>query len=637
MTTRYLEEEPTLQRVIDLKEAKIKEFGPQNEIDERVLAFYMLKNKGDVAVTKKLEKRGIRPVRTGALSRRLNRDYALTQAIPTLRAVPRTRKQEDIDHADKKLEPWLAGDWIISQVGDVWGQQNFEAHLFGRGVSYKSPLPRLWADGPYQKLIDRLKEAMKADNAGEELVKAQEALVRFKSNNYPIRWRHVSAMNTWPVESDEYKWPEVVSITRKTRRQILLDYSVTLKSGWSDRLPWSDKDETEEDVTTYDNYRWHAVVIGGKDNAEFAFKPWRHDMGMNPNIWLIFREFPKNEWGLRWRSAFYGELELAETMDEGMTDIRHNIRENTVKGRVFYADPEHQIPSVAAAGAPEQVNIGAGQDHTFWKGLKPDLMPAPEITSQMFDNLRLVQTELDRATIISQLDEAPRSGESAASYSMGIQVAKQQFSQVQQAQIATARDLCMAAFRSVIALSEGFPDAPDAVEVIQPKKFGSDVGAIALSPKDVQDWLSPALIQPRIAAGLLTSQQLMIAMASNAKNELGMAPEFWMSYMDVEDVQYQIELMDGLRMKEGLMPVAIEEMKRRFTAATQAVSPQELAAMLQRLSEVSPEMLQAVLGNMQAPAAPAPMPTPNGGSGIDVANMSRMGAIQEPNLMPPVQ
>ena len=626
--SNYVDAKPDPERIVKLAKELTSTFAEQDKLDTLFMDFYLLQNKGDTAVMKAMAKKKVDPVRSGALTRRIDRDFALTLQIPTIRWNPRSGSDSDARFADSKLEPWTAGVWKLSQVGDVWSAMNRSLHILGRAVSYISPLPRLWSNkGPYKKLLQELKDAGSEPAAVDKALHAIEA---YKLKNFPIRWRREDARGWRPVLSDEYHLPEAVRVRKKKKIQIITDYG-------KDALPdeyMDASDDSEIELIEYDNWEWHTVIIGsgGGRDPRFAVEPWQHGMEMNPNIFMELERLDANEYGYYWKGAMFSVIEIAQAFDEFMTDLRTNVRANTIRGRDIGIDPEIRGES----GPPTPVIIGAGEDWTRYNTETIGLMPAPDIHPQAFAMGSLLIGELDKAMTISALDEQARSGNSAATYSEGVQVAKSRFNSVQEAQSRASVTIAMAFLSCVKSLSKDLnPEEADTVWVVMGRdEKMKPKGSVGLAPKDVEGWISEALIEPHFGPGLLSAQSLLTAMAQQLSGPpLNLPLEYILpTFLNIENSSYWIDQINDNRLAQTYIePVIGKLVADALTRLGMAASPAELANLAETIGQLDPVARAALMGAPPlAPPEPPPMEQPIGPGGTIAENIGRIGQMQTP-------
>ncbi len=618
----FVDAKPDLDRIQRLSKQLEAQYRVQHtEIDQKVMDFYLLKNQGDAAVTKAMQRKKIKPVRTGLLTRRIDRDFNLTLQAPTIRMNPRTASDRDATLADEKFEPWLAGAWRLSQVDDVWTAKNRSLHILGRAVSYLSPVPSLWSSaGPYKKLLKRLQDASDPD----AIARALTDIEQYKLRNFPIRWYPEPARSFMPVLSVEYELPETVKKKKMTKLQILTDFGEAALP----RDYRTASDDSELDVILYDNMEWHVAVVASVGDPRVLREPWQHGMEMNPHIFMELERLDANEYGYYWKGSMFSVIEMAETFDEFMTDLRHNVRENTIRGRSIKLDPEAR----GVSGPPPKVEIGPGQDWVGYIKEELGLVPAPDIHPQAFALAQLLISELDKAMTISALDEQARSGHSAATYTEGIQVARSRFNSVQEAQARAARGFALRALSSVVALSKNLnPEEAETINVVMGRDENMrPKGSVGLAPKDVEGWISEALIEPQFGPGLLTAQNLLLSMAIQLSSPpLNMPLEYTLPFFGVENARYWIEKIEDKRLDETYVEPAVGQLvTQALLRAGMDMSPEEMAKLARVIGNLTPEAQAALLGGQPAPP-PAPE-APVGPGGTMAENTGRTGEVQTP-------
>ncbi len=196
-------------------------------------------------------------------------------------------------------------------------------------------------------------------------------------------------------------------------------------------------------------------------------------------------EDPDNP-GERWRGAAYHILSMVETMNDLLSDARTASRMEVVSPTVVKQDPEKR--AAASAGKPEQlklkfwdtINIFTTEDVFKLEtgGLNQSIVTLLSFLKPLLD-----QTALSRPSLIGSI----LSGQSSVALNTAAQRATSELRVAQQSLEDGAAQECQLLFRSVISLSERFPDMPDAVTIrFADPEHGSK--EISIGPKPLLDW-----------------------------------------------------------------------------------------------------------------------------------------------------
>ena len=140
-------DKPTAEYITEFGQRQESNWSPQHTEDLRIEDILRRRQSMDVADSKKAPTppSQIKTVRVGRLGVALGKDTSVLAQKPGLKMNPKKRETEELDHVNKKLEPWLDACWDQSQVGEVWNSQVRDFRKVSRGISNIFPSPRLWA------------------------------------------------------------------------------------------------------------------------------------------------------------------------------------------------------------------------------------------------------------------------------------------------------------------------------------------------------------------------------------------------------------------------------------------------------------------------------------------------------------
>ncbi|KKK79880.1 hypothetical protein LCGC14_2829060, partial [marine sediment metagenome] len=182
-------------------------------------------------------------------------------------------------------------------------------------------------------------------------------------------------------------------------------------------------------------------------------------------------EDPTNP-GERWRGAAYHILSMVETMNDLLSDARTASRLEVTAPTIIEQDPEQR--SRASAGKPDQLKMKFWATWNIFKGEKVYRLSTAGLNQAIVTLLSFIkplldQTALSRPSLIGSI----LSGQSSVALNTAAQRATSELRVAQQSLERGAEQECQLLFRSVVSLSERFPDVPDAVTIRERTENGS--------------------------------------------------------------------------------------------------------------------------------------------------------------------
>ena len=480
---------PTAPYIARLKTQLRTRYGPQDKLDQRMLNHYKLSQLKEMGQPKVTEAEfELLSVDAGLVGFIVDQDVFVLNGEETIRVNP-FGDQDAEKWASQTAEPWLlAARKAARHNAAVEVRKRQDLRLYGRAWTTTLPAPQLWGGADFDQGEDESNDDFNA------------RVEKQRRTRFPITQSWVSARQTWPVFDENGDVAETIKI-RKVDPEII-------KSKFPDfQAPESSQ---PIEVIEYANHQWFAVVVSSnKPEDSQELQVWDHHLGRHPDVLFEGEPLPEDpdNPGERWRGAAYHILSMVETMNDLLSDARTASRMEVVAATVVKQDPEKR--AAAAAGKPEQLKI------KFWDTINIFTTETVErlsvaglnqaiVTLLSFLKPLLDQTALSRPSLIGSI----LSGQSSVALNTAAQRATSELRVAQQSLEDGAAQECQLLFRSVVSLSERFPDVPDAVTIREATEQGSR--EISMEPKPLLDW------EPLIAVTI--SQNIPIDEGANVTN-----------------------------------------------------------------------------------------------------------------------
>lgn len=473
---------PTADYIAKLAARKRAEFGSQDKLDQTMLEHYKLskqKEMGQPELDKSDAEFVLKSVDAGLVGFIVDQDVFVLNGEETIRVNP-FGGQEAEKWASQTAEPWLVSARKAARHrAPVEVKKRQDLRLYGRAWTTTLPTPQLWGGADFEQSE---KESNDDYNARVE---------KQKRTRFPITQSWVSARGTWPVFDENGDVAETVKI-RKVDPEVI-------RSKFPDtKLP--DSDQSVE-VIDYANHRYVATVIPNNSESEKSqeLQVWEHHLGRHPDVLFEGEPLPEDpdNPGERWRGAAYHVLSMVETINDLLSDARTASRLEVTSPTVVKQDPEKR--AAANAGKPEQLKLKAWATWNIFDTedvfkLQTGGLNQSIITLLSFLKPLLDQTALSRPSLIGSI----LSGQSSVALSTAAERAVTELNVSQTSLEEGAAEECQLLFRSVVSLSERFPNMGDAVVIREATEHGSR--EIEMKPKQLLDW--EPLIQVKIAQNI---------------------------------------------------------------------------------------------------------------------------------------
>jgi hypothetical protein len=553
-----LNKKPTAEYIATLANRLRTRYGPQDKLDQRMLQHYKLsrpKEMGDPEVKGEFE---LKSVDAGLVGFIVNQDVFVLNGVETIR-VNAFGGADAEKWASQVAEPWLVGARKAARHhAAVEVKKRQDLRLYGRAWTTTLPAPQIWGG----KDFDQGKEESNDDyNARVE---------KQKRSRFPITQSWVSARGTWPVFDENGDVAETVKI-RKVDPEII-------KSKFSDAKLPEDSSQTIE-IIEYANHQWFAIAISSQrpeDSQELQV--WDHHLGRHPDVLFEGEPLPEDpdNPGERWQGAAYHVLSMVETMNDLLSDARTASRMEVTAPTVVKQDPEKR--AAAGAGKPEQLKLKA------WDTINIFITEAVErmsvaglnqaiVTLLSFIKPLLDQTALSRPSLIGSI----LSGQSSVALDTAAQRAVTELNVSQTSLEDGGAEECQLLFRSVVSLSERFPDIPDAV-IIREADDEHGSREITMEPKHLLDWES--LIQVKIAQNIPQDMGgALTNFAVGTKSKAFSRQTGRETLLDFEDPLGEEDKIKQEELDDVLHQGTIQFLQQKLLAGIQqqgALNPQEL-------------------------------------------------------------
>jgi hypothetical protein len=551
---------PDAPHIARLKTKLMARYGLQDKLDQRMLDHYKLshpKEMGQPQLDKSQAEFELKSVDAGLVGFIVDQDVFVLNGEETIRVNP-FGNQDAEKWASQTAEPWLvAARKAARHNAMVEVKKRQDLRLYGRAWTTTLPAPQLWGGSDFDQNKD---ESNDDYNARVE---------KQKRTRFPITQSWVSARGTWPVFDENGDVAETIKI-RKVDPEII-------KSKFPDaKLPESSQ---PVEIIEYANHQWFAITIpSNKPEESQELQVWDHHLGRHPDVLFEGEPLPEDpdNPGERWRGAAYHVLSMVETMNDLLSDARTASRMEVTAATVVKQDPEKR--AAASAGKPEQLKI------KFWDTINIFTSESVErlsvaglnqaiVTLLSFLKPLLDQTALSRPSLIGSI----LSGQSSVALNTAAQRAVTELNVSQTSLQDGAAQECQLLFRSVVSLSERFPDIPDAVTV---RFADSEHGSreISIEPKPLLDW------EPLISVEI--SQNIPVDEGANVTNYAVATRSGALSkqsarerYLGHEDPLGEEDKVKQEKLDDVLHEGTVQWLQQRLLAGIQqvgAMNPQEL-------------------------------------------------------------
>lgn len=586
------------------------QWAKQSSQDQIFLDLDQRKNRFTIAVGKDIVQ--ATALRSGIPGTLVDEDAALITVTPFAHVNPPTDSESDRRHASEVLEPWLQAGLKRSQQGPVWNRGPRSMRCIGRAWFFVSQDAPTWYDNDeYKNLLEDY------EKSGDD-----KKIKDFKRDHWPIRWRYVDARNTWSYFEGRHWLPEVVEIKELTKLQVGDLYPGKLPPEYE-----KSHDSRKIKVIEYANHKvCKTVICGNKAEDATEVYSWEHGLGMNPYVLMEAELMSENDDGLRWKPAMYHAIDLIETFDQLLSDLRQNHIENTRTPLLQVVDPEFADEDVKVASTPPTETWEPGGTYGVWKGSEPMLAPVPQINQQsifLIDTVR--QAIRENAMRPIERGEA-KAGQSNNLFVTAVQIAEREFDPSMQAITEAWEQVCKLHFRAVLALNRQYPDKPDKVAVFgefKSKDGKNKKSIVEVGPDDVRGWENAIQAVASRAIPMDRNQQVSVGQGlANLRVPYSIIQEQELGYENTDSVSRQFR-------REALVnaafdQVAIPAVVARATAVIASPSSEQQQQMAQQFPE-APQPMQDVLEQFgQAP----------GNVRQSMSNTRRAGVFQAPQQNP---
>ena len=556
-------------------------YSTQNKWDQLQIDFVTMTNTVTVN-SPGVPNNGVKGVRSGLGGYVVRENAQLVRGTPLIHLNIPDNDEKMRDWAGSTGEPWLTAALIQSQRGGkTWARQPTDLFTVGRAWSYCSAIPSEYDSPEYKEMVEAYADA---DPESEEYRTLKAEIKKYKQACLPIIWRYVSPRQTWLVRDAVHPLPLVVEIRKMHYDDIKSEFGEEACAGHK-------RGDTPIEVIHYANHMYCGTVVSGQkaENATLA-KDYEHGMGMNPYTLVEGELLPENENGVEWAGSIFHSLDTLETMDEILSDLRHNHREWTLAPIVQTFDPDLYDETTKVQGRPKTITIKGAAELSKWKDETWDLAPVPQLNQQSIYLLEKLEEMVTQQLIFDVRRGEAKSGTSNVLGTSLVQISERKFNPYLEALNDAYENVCKLHIRSLSSLNREYPDSPDDVYVF-PNYKGS--GAIGTSPKDWVGWENA--IQCRLDRALDVEESQKIGNAERMI-AMGMAPEAVMEeFLGRENAAMDIQRGHQSALQAGMRDQTMQAILALSGNAISQLAPEEMAE-FQDLMANDPELQNLVAG-----------------------------------------
>ena len=568
--------EPTADYVV--KFAKQMETYWQNQSAADILALALLNMTNPVtpAVAGKKSTETPKSLRTGLLAQQNDRDAAIISIKSFIKFnPPNPSDQEERDHASF-LEATVNSALLKSGYDATLARQISGSNLdIGRSWTKLCYDPTIWADKHMTALAEKKEKLAGADDVegAKAVTKEMEA---YRRDNWPLYIEYVPARNTWSTKSGltgrgKRHLPEVVEIRKMSCSDIRNSYDKKCDCG--------EHSTTDHDVYVYGNHQWEMTVL--KDAVELH--KFHHALGKSQYTVensIVARDNDRN---IFWSSTVYAIKDLADTLDQLMSDWRTNTHENARAHLMQVYDHERDEGNL---GRPADQPIEPGGTSTWWLGEDLRLAPTAALTEQHQWFMTFVDGFLKAGSLRSAVSRGEtKSGDPQTLFASAIKMAERDLEPIMAARRLGDEDRADTVMRCVVAINKDYPDNPDPL-IIYDRFKGQ--GALKLYPKDVIGWYEG--IQARAER----------AYPADRNQDMDYAQGLLQFRVPVTDILEEL----GKEDPDAIVTRGLQE-QLKLAMFDQIVVPAAIQRSSQRLMEAPPNAQQQIAS--QAPKASQPV------------------------------
>lgn len=444
----------------------------QDRLDQVFEDMDNLTNVLEVATKKEDSK--ARTLKVGLMGRQNKKEAAVIRIKPFTHFVPRGNGDDDIKLANR-LEAYVAGAIAKSQKsGDSWGEVPRKGVNTGRAWEETTVDPSVWSTPEFKDQAQAIKDAPAGTQA-----EATKKLELMKADVWPIITREVPTRGTMTYFPDSIWCPEVIQIRKMSKEAIEVEWGPEALS----EEHVGKRDSTNIDVLVYSNHKYSKTVVSGKSPQ--LVHSFDHDLGMNPVVLGEFVRAPESDKNIRWQPSAYHAKEMAETLDELLSDWRTAQRENTLAQPLILLDKEEYDEDEMIAGRPSVIDVQPGGPTIMgWKGEEFLRYPGPLMNEQATFFLQFVYQMVLGEMKTPVLEGDFKSGASNNLARGATQLAERELGPMVDAQRNMWEGKSKLVMRSVTRMNKEFPSQVDKLSVFDPNVKAK--GFIEVGPDDVK-------------------------------------------------------------------------------------------------------------------------------------------------------
>jgi len=613
--------------VTSLKAQFESRYSSQRFLDEKMLALYIQRH--SIEGREPPADLPFRPLGTGFVGLMVDQDVAILGGDFSIRVSPSAASgQTGEREASGVLEPFINTSFrTMQKYAEVWRPLVKDSRIYGRAFAIGPlPAPFFWG------MNDELSQLYTRLETGDK-EKARADIKAYYEGNFPIAWSHWNAKDVYCTYTPKHQ-PNQVIYTRKM-------YAGQIVDEWGeDALPDRKRsvgpltlgkkgysDSERPDVVHYVDKEVYSVVVPDRTDPRMAYS-WEHRMNCTPVTFAETNRLPENEHGWVWAGAHFHIRESIHALDDAYTEWRTSIRQDPRSPLVATVNAEQR----GLIGWPNEIKMPSvpGEVINLLTDEKLDRAPIPQMNPE-------IAGFIDRMTNIvgllgvrrDALMGAGPSGQSAVHLNVAQTLEKGELAEAKNGLERALVSATKLLLRSVQALAEEYPDAPDTITAAP---AGKKADAISVTAEDVRG--QEDRVSATIDLNLPVNEGLMVQAYAMAVQSKGLDPysarERFLRVENPADIDDKWLEYDAFQIAGDVVKSVIAA---RTAGGLQAIGQNPaLLKKIGSLSEFAIMGLTRAFGAGAQGATPVTPPQVGPSPGRSLANLP--GAVQNPTQQP---
>lgn len=600
-----------------LRETLKSRFSGQNTLDLLMRDLYIQKHRIEGQAPSSADVK-FRPVGTGFVGLLVDQDVSILGGNWTAR-VNAIGGAEEERHVSGKLEPVIGVSFKrMQKYNEVWRPMVKDSRIYGRFVGLGPlPAPMYWGTGneELKRLFTLLEDAEDEDKDGY-----RKEIAGYYQGNFPVVWQRWNPPDVYLTRNDRHLPSEVVYDRKMYAQEIIDNWG---EAALPDRrrsvgpLTMGRKgyrDDEQIDVIDYVNGKFYAVVVPDRDDTRVAHI-WEHKMGCTPVTFGETGRLPENQNGWIWAGAAIHIRESIHALDDAYTDWRTHIRQSPRTPLIAKVNAEARGQ---LDGWPNQITVTGAEnevvnmliDESFERGPIPGINPdLPAFVDRFTAIVSLLGVRRD-----ALMGSGP-SGQSAVHLNVAQTLEK---GELAESKTGLERGLEWAVqllFKSFIALSEEYPEAPTEIPIAKNLK---------VKASDVKGYGDA--VQVSIDLNLPVNEGLAVQAAAQAMQSRVLDPYSARErFLRVENPAEIDDRWAEYELYQDALAVARTIMQARTAGGLESIA--QNPALMKRLSTLPEYALQGIAQAFGGGGEPSP------NNGRSMANVGRTGSGQNPSQL----